>query len=51
MDNSRTLKNVVNGIFNGRRSVERLRLGWEENIGRYSSLLLKIREWVRPAWG
>jgi hypothetical protein len=48
MDNSRMLKNVVNGIFNGRRPMERLRLRWEENMGRHSSLLLKIRERVRP---
>jgi len=46
MDNSRILKNVLNGIFNGRRPVGRLRFRWEENIGRESSLLLKIREWV-----
>jgi len=44
MDNSRILKNVLNGIFHGRIPVERLRYGWEENIGRHSSLLLKIRE-------
>jgi Mg-chelatase subunit ChlI len=51
MDNSRTLKNVLHGIrvFNGRRPMGRLRLRWEENIGRDSSLLLKIRERVRPA--
>ena len=49
MDNSRILKNVRSGKYNEGRRVVRLRLGWEDNIVRESSLLLKIRKWVRLA--
>jgi len=47
MDYARILKNVLNGVFNGKRPVGRLRFRWEENIERDSSLQLKIRGWMR----
>jgi hypothetical protein len=47
MYNSRIQRKVLSGKFNGRKSVGRTRMRWEDIIRRESFLLLNMRGWRR----